>query len=180
MTDNRPPDPYQFLTQVPSFEVSSDDLTDGGTLPNAQVFDDWGMTGENRSPQLRWSGFPAETQSFAVTCYDPDAPTASGFWHWSLFDLPASVTELTSGVGAIDGSGIPTGAKQARNDFGTNGYGGAAPPAGHGPHRYFFVVHALGVDTLGVDETASPAVVGFLCNANALARARLVVTFELP
>jgi len=180
VTDNRPPDPYQFLRQVPSFEVSSDDLSDGGTLPDAQVFNGWGMTGDNQSPHLRWSGFPADTKSFAVTCYDPDAPTTSGFWHWVLFDLPGSVTELPAGAGAAGGSELPAGAQMARNDFGTKDYGGAAPPSGHGPHRYFFVVHALGADALGVDSDASPAVVGFLSNANILARAKLIVTYEVP
>ena len=180
MTSNRPPDPYQFLTPVPSFDLGSDDLTDGGTLPDAQVFNDWGMTGGNSSPHLRWSGFPAGTKSFAVTCYDPDAPTASGFWHWVLFDLPASVTELPAGAGAVGGANLAAGAQMARNDFNAKGYGGAAPPSGHGPHRYFFVVHALGVDSLGLDSDAPPAVVGFMCNANALGRARLIATYEVP
>src|SRR5262245_60768912 len=99
MTTNRPPDPYEFLTQVPSFDVTSADLTDGQQMPDAQVFDGWGMTGQNLSPQLAWSGFPDETRSFAVSIYDPDAPTTSGFWHWSLFDLRPSTTALASGAG---------------------------------------------------------------------------------
>lgn len=180
MTHHRPPDPYEFLTQVPSFDLTSADLTDGQQMPAAQVFDGWGMTGQNLSPQLAWSGFPDETRSFAVSMYDPDAPTTSGFWHWSLFDLPRSVTEVAGGAGTPDGSGLPAGAKQARNDFGTIGYGGAAPPAGHGPHRYLVVVHALGVDTLGLDSDASPAVVGYMSNVNVLARGRIVVTYEVP
>jgi Raf kinase inhibitor-like YbhB/YbcL family protein len=180
VTNNRPPDPYEFLRMVPRFDVTSEDLTDGQVMPDAQVFDGWGMSGQNLSPQLAWSGFPAETKSFAVSVYDPDAPTTSGFWHWSLFDLPPSVTELARGAGAADGSGLPAGTKQARNDFGAQGYGGAAPPAGHGPHRYYVVVHALAVDTLGLDESASPAVVGFMTNANVLARGRIVVTYEVP
>lgn len=180
MTDSRPPDPYQFLRQVPAFDLDSEDLVEGQPMADTHVFDNWGMSGQNLSPHLAWSGFPPETKSFAVTVFDPDAPTASGFWHWSLFDLPPSITELARGAGAADGSGLPAGAKQARNDFGLKGYGGAAPPAGHGPHRYFVVVHALGVDSIGLDEDASPAAVSFMCNANALARARIVVTYEVP
>jgi Raf kinase inhibitor-like YbhB/YbcL family protein len=172
------PDPYQFLAQVPSFTLTSDDLEPGKTMPQAQVFNGWGQAGENLSPHLRWEDAPAGTKSFAVTCYDPDAPTESGFWHWLLFDIPASVTELPRAVGSPDMTGLPPGAIHARNDFGAKAYGGAAPPAGGGPHRYFFVVHALGVESLGLDSEAAPAVVGFTCNANVVGRATLVVQYE--
>ena len=141
-------------------------------------FNGWGQAGENLSPHLRWEEAPAGTKSFAVTCYDPDAPTESGFWHWLLFDIPASVTELPRAVGSPDMTGLPPGAIHARNDFGAKAYGGAAPPAGGGPHRYFIVVHALGVESLGLDSEAAPAVVGFTCNANVLGRASLVVQYE--
>lgn len=180
MPDPRPPDPYQFLRQVPTFVVESDDLVEGQSIPQTHVFNGWGQSGDNLSPHLRWSGFPPETKSFAVTCFDPDAPTASGFWHWLVFDIPASVTELPRGAGSGDMTGLPAGAIHARNDFGEKAYGGAAPPAGHGPHRYFFVVHALGVESLGLDSDAPPAVVGFNLNANAIARATLVCTYESP
>jgi Raf kinase inhibitor-like YbhB/YbcL family protein len=172
MTDsNRPPLPHDFMPQVPSFDVSSDTIQHGGTLPDEHVY-----AMGNTSPHLRWSGFPEGTKSFAVTCYDPDAPTGSGFWHWVLFDIPASVTELPAGAG--NGKGLPAGAIQARNDYGTNDFGGAAPPPGDGPHRYVFTVYAVDLETLGLDSSASPAYVGFNLRFHALARASLIAEYE--
>jgi len=136
-----------------------------------------GMTGGNVSPQLRWSGAPAGTQSYAVTCFDPDAPTGSGFWHWVVFDIPASVTELPRGAGSGDGAGLPSGAIHARNDTGEHGYIGAAPPPGHGDHRYVFAVHALEVPTLGLDASASPAYVGFNLTFKTLARGTIIAVY---
>lgn len=173
-----PPNPYDFLPPVPSFSVTSTDLTDGATMPQPHVSGVMGAGGEDRSPQLSWSGFPAETRGFAVTVYDPDAPTASGFWHWVVTRIPATVTELPSGAGDKDGSGLPEGALQLRNDGGFPGYVGAAPPAGHGPHRYFVVVHALDTDDMGVPADATPAFHGFNLFSHTLARATLVATFE--
>jgi len=170
---SRPPLPYDFLPPVPSFTLASDDVADGAPLPDAQV----GTKG-NTSPHLRWEGFPPETKSFAVTCYDPDAPTGSGFWHWVLFDVPASVTELPLGAASGDHAGLPDGAVHARNDAGGQEYVGPFPPAGHGPHRYVTAVHAVDVEELGPDASASPAYVGFNLWQHTLARAVIVPTYE--
>jgi Raf kinase inhibitor-like YbhB/YbcL family protein len=178
MTDTtRPPLPYDFLPPVPELTVVSDDIERGKLLPGEHVADVMGLTGGNLSPHLRWSGAPAETQSYAVTCFDPDAPTGSGFWHWALFDIPATVAELPRGAGSGDMSGLPAGAIHARNDFGANRYDGAAPPPGHGDHRYVFAVHALRVPTLGLDASAPPAYVGFNLTFNTLARGVIVTVF---
>jgi Raf kinase inhibitor-like YbhB/YbcL family protein len=172
-----PPLPYDFLKPVPTFTVTSTDAADDVMLNEAHLFNGAGMTGGNLSPQLTWKDFSAETQSFAVTCYDPDAPTGSGFWHWVLFDIPVSVTDLPTGAGSGDKAGLPDGAIHARNDFGTYEFGGAAPPPGDAPHRYVFAVHALGTDKLGPDADASPAYVGFNINAHVIGRALLVPIF---
>ncbi len=173
-----PPDPYDFLPQVPSFTVTSTDCSHGEPLARPHVSGVMGAGGEDRSPQLSWSGFPEGTRSFAVTVYDPDAPTASGFWHWAVANIPASVTELPSGAGDKDSPALPEGAVQLRNDGGFAGFVGAAPPAGHGAHRYFVVVHAVDVDRLDVDSDTTPAVLGFNLFFHTLARASLVATYE--
>ena len=175
MTD-RPPLPYDFMPGVPSFELHSDDVAHEEMMGENHVFDGFGMTGGNISPSLAWSGFPAETKSFAVTCYDPDAPTGSGFWHWIVLDIPASVTELPRGAGSGDGSKLPAAAFSVRNDYGTKDFGGAAPPPGD-PHRYVFTVHALSTDHLGVNSDISPAVAGFNLTFATIARASIVPVF---
>lgn len=173
------PDPYTFLPEVPTFHVTSTDIVDGKTLDVPQASGAFGVPGgADRSPQLSWSGFPVETKSFVVTVYDPDAPTASGFWHWAVLDIPASVTSLEANAGTQDGAGLPAGAVQLKNDAGFAGYVGAAPPAGHGPHRYFTVVHAVDVESLGLPAEATPAFLGFNLFSHTLARATITPTFQ--
>ncbi|WP_197379727.1 YbhB/YbcL family Raf kinase inhibitor-like protein [Mycolicibacterium mengxianglii] len=171
-----PYNPYDFLPKLPSFTLTSQSVTDGQPLDNSQVSGLMGAGGEDVSPQLSWSGFPEETRSFAVTVYDPDAPTGSGFWHWAVANLPGTVTDLPAGVG--DGSDLPGSAVTLRNDAGLRRFVGAAPPAGHGPHRYIVAVHALQVEKLDVTEDATPAFLGFNLFANAIARALIHGTYE--
>jgi Raf kinase inhibitor-like YbhB/YbcL family protein len=172
------PLPYEFLPPAAALGVSSDDVSDGATLAKAQVSGIFGQGGDDRSPQLRWDAGPEGTKSYAVHCFDPDAPTGSGFWHWVLFDIPVDVTELAAGAGASDDSALPAGAVQIRNDAGLNGFIGAGPPPGHGPHRYAFAVHALDVEKLGPDASATPAFVGFNMFGHVLARGVIVATYE--
>lgn len=169
----RAPWPYDFLPKVAGFTVLSDDVRDGEMLADAHTY-----AGGNTSPQLSWSGFPTETRGFAVTCFDPDAPTGSGWWHWIALNLPAATTALAADAGNLDGSGLPEGAIQLRNDMGEKGYGGAAPPAGDHLHRYLFAVHALDVATLEVSADAPPAVAGFNLTFHTIARAVVTPVFQ--
>ena len=173
----RPPLPYEFFPSVPSFELRSDDVRDGEIMTDNQVYNGFGMTGKNMSPALAWSGFPAETKGFAVTCFDPDAPTGSGFWHWVLVDVPGSVTSLPAGAGHLSAAGLPAGAFHLRNDYGSADFGGAAPPAGDPPHRYVFAVHALDVQSLELEPETTPAVAGFNLRFRAIARALLIPVY---
>lgn len=172
-------DPFAGLGEVPSFELTSTTVEDGGMWPAEQYSGAFGIEGgKDISPQLSWSGAPEGTKSFAVTVFDPDAPTQSGFWHWVLTRIPASVTELPEGAG--DGLDLPEGAFQLKNDGGQPGFIGAAPPQGHGPHRYVITVHALDVEDLGVDGDTSPAKHGFMMFGHTLGRATIVVNGEIP
>jgi Raf kinase inhibitor-like YbhB/YbcL family protein len=172
-------DPFARLPEVPSFTLTSDDVKDGGELPAAQRSGLMGVPGgADTSPQLSWSGAPEGTRSYAVTMYDPDAPTMSGFWHWAVAGIPADVTSLPTGAGDDTGSGLPGSAVQFPNDARAARYIGAAPPAGHGPHRYFITVHALDVEDLGLPADSTPAYLGFTVSSHVLARATLVATAE--
>jgi Raf kinase inhibitor-like YbhB/YbcL family protein len=174
MSIERPvsPDPYPLLPSVPSFNVSSADVTEGQPLKDDQVAEHG-----NTSPQLSWDDVPAGTKSFTVTCFDPDAPTPSGFWHWVLVDLPADVTSLDAGAGA-EGATLPGKAFMCRNDGGSKAFMGAAPPPGDQVHRYYFVVHAVKEESLGVDSDASPAVVSFNLAFKTLGRAIVHGTYQ--
>ncbi len=167
-------DPFARLPEAATFTVTSSSVTDGAAWAPEQ------LGGRDLSPQLSWSGAPEGTRSYAVTVYDPDAPTGSGFWHWAVADIPATCTELPEGAGDETGSGLPEGAFQLPNDARLARYAGAAPPAGHGPHRYFVVVHALDVESIGVPADGTPALLGFLMSGHVLGRAVLVATAETP
>jgi hypothetical protein len=173
MSLDRPiaPDPYALLPAVPTFVLTSNDVFDG--QPMDRRFTHGSIGGRNTSPHLAWSGFPEQTRSFVVTCLDPDAPTGSGFWHWVLVDVPASVTELDTGAAP------PDGAFCVRSDLGQRQYDGPAPPAGDRPHRYIFVVHAVDVEHLDVTPDSTPAVVAFNLAFHTLARAMIRPTFEV-
>ena len=170
--------PYDNLPQLPTFTLTSEAVTDGQPLSNDQVSGIMGAGGSDVSPQLSWSGFPETTRSFAVTMYDPDAPTGSGFWHWAVANLPATVTDLPAGVGDGSNAGFPGDAITLSNDAGLKRFIGAAPPPGHGVHRYIIVVHAVKVEKLEIDGDASPAYLGFNLFSNAIARAVITGTYE--
>ncbi|MFD1718124.1 YbhB/YbcL family Raf kinase inhibitor-like protein [Georgenia deserti] len=165
-------DPYEKLPAVPSFSLTSTDLTDGEPMPQVHAQD-----GGNVSPQLSWSGFPAETKGFVVTCFDPDAPTPSGFWHWTVVDLSADVTSLGQGEGESDLM-LPGAAFHLRNDGGAHAYAGAAPPEGDRAHRYYFAVHALDTETLELSEDDTPTTASFLGLFHTIARATLTATYQ--
>ena len=160
-----------------AFTLTSPDIADGSTIAQSFEFDGFGCSGRNQSPVLRWSGAPEGTKGFAVNVYDPDAPTGSGFWHWYVIDLPASVSELPANAGAKGGAHLPAGARQIRNDYGQYAWGGMCPPPGDKPHRYIFTVHALGVEKLEIPDDASAALAGFMVNANTLGKATFTSTY---
>lgn len=173
-------DPNWRLPDVPSFSLTSPDLTPGGKLPTWARSGIMGAGGEDRSPGLNWTGAPEGTKSFALTLYDPDAPTGSGYWHWALFNIPADVTELPADAGNPDARLLPPGAITLPNEARLERFVGAAPPPGHGEHRYFFTVTALDVASLELDPGSTPAVLGFTLLGHVLGRAQLVGTTETP
>ncbi|PHM63361.1 hypothetical protein Xish_02605 [Xenorhabdus ishibashii] len=152
-----------------SMIISSTEFKNNDFLKKEHEFNQFDGNGDNRSPELTWAGAPAETKSFAITVYDPDAPTGSGFWHWVAFDIPVETQTLPANAGQSDGSKLPTGTIQSRNDYGLFGFGGCCPPVGDKAHRYIFTVHALSVKKLGIDAETTNAVARFMIQANTLA-----------
>jgi Raf kinase inhibitor-like YbhB/YbcL family protein len=167
--------PYAYLPTVPTFRLASETIADGNPLPLAQLSKMFGVTGgEDVSPQLSWSGYPAETKSFVVSMYDPQAPTGSGFWHWVVADIPASTTSLPAGAGAPGADSLPGDSFQLAADAGAHHYVGGAPPAGSGVHNYYITVTALDIEKSGLDANASAAYLGFAIAPHTIARATLV------
>lgn len=156
-------------TTSSALTLSSKDIKQNEFMSKNQEFNGFGCTGKDTSPHLKWSNIPTGTKSFAITAYDPDAPTGSGWWHWQLVDIPLSVIELKSDAGNTKSKKAPKGSFQIENDYGISGFGGACPPKGHGIHRYQFTVHALSVETLSLPKNASGALAGYMINANSLA-----------
>ena len=165
------------LAHGAGFKLESPTVKPGAMLTDAHVFNGFGCSGKNVSPALKWSGAPKGTKSYAVTVYDPDAPTGSGWWHWVVYNIPASATELPEGAGSADGKGLPAGTAQGRTDFGAPGFGGACPPQGDKPHRYIFTVHALKTEKLEVPVDGTAALVGFMINANRLGQASFTAKY---
>ncbi|WP_027712878.1 YbhB/YbcL family Raf kinase inhibitor-like protein [Dickeya chrysanthemi] len=160
--------------------LSSPTIAPNSTLPASFEFNGFGCSGQNQSPALNWRGAPAGTQSFAVTVYDPDAPTGSGWWHWMVVNIPANLAGLAVNAGEIGGKRLPAGASQVRIDYGVAAWGGGCPPAGDKPHRYIFTVYALKTKTLDVPQDANPALGGFMINANTLAKASFTAYYSRP
>lgn len=165
-----------LATNAQTFTLKSDDI--GGQMTSKQVFNGFGCTGGNISPQLSWANAPEGTKSFAVTIHDPIAPTGSGWWHWVVFDIPANVKELKQNAGNLGLNLSPSGSIQSITDFGKGGYGGPCPPEGHGFHQYVITVYALKTDKLGLDKNANPALVGFYLNANTIEKATIVAYYK--
>jgi Raf kinase inhibitor-like YbhB/YbcL family protein len=163
-----------------NFKLESPDIPADSLIDPKFEFNGFGCTGENKSPLLRWSGAPQGTKSFALTVYDPDAPTGSGWWHWCLIDIPANVSELKPDAGNVSGANLPPGAKHVRIDYGVAGWGGPCPPPGDPPHRYVFTVYALSVDKLDIPSDATAALAGFMINANCIGKGTFTAKYGRP
>jgi Raf kinase inhibitor-like YbhB/YbcL family protein len=178
MTENNP---FARLPEVPTFSLTSENLLNGHPLAPAQLSGMFGVPGgQDASPQLSWSGAPEGTKSYVVSMYDADAPTGSGFWHWAVANIPADVSGIPEGAGDDEGYGLPEAALQLPNDARAARFIGGAPPAGHGPHRYFITVTALDIDDIGISAEATPANLGFVMAGHTVGRAWLVGTAETP
>ncbi len=166
---------YSVMAKSPELTVTSSDFKEGEALSVDHVYQGFGCEGGNLSPQLSWSGAPEGTKSYIVTAYDPDAPTGSGWWHWTAFNIPASVTSLDGGIGKI--AKLPEGAIEGKTDYASNGFGGACPPKGDEAHRYIFTVYAMPDATLPIDANAPGAMVGFFANNQSLAKGQITAKY---
>ncbi|MDO6684935.1 MULTISPECIES: YbhB/YbcL family Raf kinase inhibitor-like protein [unclassified Agarivorans] len=173
---------FSLLGTLPAvantFTLTSTDIAQGETMNKQQEFTGFGCSGANVSPQLSWLNPPAGTKSFAITVYDPDAPTGSGWWHWQVVNIPASINALASDAGNVEGKNLPMGSEMVGNDYGYKGFGGACPPQGHGVHHYQFTVHALSVEKLDLPQDASGALAGYMINANTIASSTLEALYK--
>lgn len=167
---------FSTLVQAQTFTLTSPDIE--GQATSKQVFNGFGCTGGNISPKLQWKNAPKGTKSFAITMYDPDAPTGSGWWHWVVFDIPSDESEIVQKAGDLTLKLMPKGIIQSLTDYGTQGYGGPCPPKADGAHQYIITIHALQVETLGLDKTANPALAGYYINANTIQKASLVMYYD--
>ncbi len=165
-----------LMAQNSTFTLKSDDL--GGQFALKQVYDKYDCGGQNISPQLVWNNAPAGTKSFAITIYDPDAPTGSGWWHWLIFNIPANINKLPAGAGNPDSNLLPASVVQSLNDYGEYGYGGPCPPKGDKPHRYIITVYALSVAKIDLDKNSRPATVGFYLNRYAIAKSSIMAYYN--
>ncbi|EJO69601.1 MULTISPECIES: YbhB/YbcL family Raf kinase inhibitor-like protein [Leptospira] len=162
--------------QAEPFQLKSPELTSVKLIANEQVFNGFGCSGNNVSPSLSWTGLPKDTKSIALTVYDPDAPTGSGWWHWVVFNLPSTTTSIPANAGNLEKNLLPKDAIQSRTDFGTSGYGGPCPPKGHKPHRYYFTVYAL-KDKIPADQNSSGALIGFYINQLKIGEAQILAKY---
>ena len=165
---------------APSFTITSSTVRPNQNLSIDQVFNGFGCYGRNISPEISWQNAPAGTKSFAITAYDPDAPTGSGWWHWVVYNIPGNINGIPENAGVVDSATLPAGAVQGRTDFGSAAYGGACPPPGDKPHRYVFTVHALKVEKLELPADATAALVGYMITANRLGKASFTARFSRP
>ncbi len=165
------------MANAGDFTLTSSTVKPDSFLNEEQVFNGFGCSGKNLSPALKWTASPKGTKSFAITVYDPDAPTGSGWWHWLVYNIPANVAEIAEGAGDPTGKLLPAGAVQGRTDFGTHAFGGACPPKGDKPHRYIFSVHALKIEKIDAPFDSSAALIGFMINANSLGKASFTAKF---
>ncbi len=168
---------FSTLTYASDFKLGSPEIKAGSTMPKSFEYNGFGCSGENKSPALKWSGAPKGTKSFAVTMYDPDAPTGSGWWHWVVINIPADATGLADDAGAQNSTTLPKGAVQGRTDYGVAAWGGTCPPQGDKPHRYIFTVYALKTDKIDVPVDATAALTGYMIHANMISKASFTAKY---